>query len=186
MSGRRCGSSPASRSLTVRLGQMTRKASGEPLVCRAYGLVERRPGDRHGHDQGLACAGRHLGAPSLEGLYSGYLQPHPALCGRLCEERDGLHGFLLSEERPQARLAVAAEPAREQFSGDVGCPDIAIRAPGANAAAEVVDEVQGDKIAGDGQLTGSRGVRRQVAGHTPAFGDDRRSLLAEVPVPRWL
>ena len=60
------GSSTRSRSRIVMPGVTIRNVSENRAVLRVGQLVQRLPGDQHGHDDGLAGAGRHLEGDAAE------------------------------------------------------------------------------------------------------------------------
>ena len=93
---------------------------GEAGVLRVGELVERLPGDEHGHDDRLAGAGRHLerdagqaGVRRVVGLAELVLDPGVAvLLGDLGDVDGGFQGLDLAEE--ELRLAVGVGPVFEQ------------------------------------------------------------------------
>ncbi len=97
-------------------GVTIRKVSEKRRVLRVGELVERLPGDEHGHDDGLAGAGRHLeGDARQAGVEVGVrlaqlvLDPGVAVAGGDLGEVDGgLERLDLAEE--QLPLAVGVGP----------------------------------------------------------------------------
>ena len=93
---------------------------GEAGVLRVGELVERLPGDEHGHDDRLAGAGGHLerdarqaGVRGVVGLADVVLDPGVAvLLGDLGDVDDRFEGFDLAEE--ELPLAVGVGPVFEQ------------------------------------------------------------------------
>jgi hypothetical protein len=139
------------------IGAADEDGGGEALVGGVAAAVAERPGDEHGHDDGLAGAGGHLAAEAGEGTevvigrevfevdevdVGGLgIEARPATTETdLGEMDDGLDGFELAEE--EAAGAVVAPPPAEEFFGDGGGAFVAALAPALDVGAEAVDEVE--------------------------------------------
>ena len=87
------------------------KGVGEARVLRVGQLVERLPGDQHGHHEGLARAGCHLEGDTVQewvgvlvGCSQAVFDPGVAvLAGDLGQVDGGLQRLDLAEEEPAAR-----------------------------------------------------------------------------------
>ena len=76
---------------------------GEPGIARVRYLVEDMLGDDHGHDDGLAGAGRHIGAHALERATVGRdIDAHPVDRWRFSEPDERFGRLKLTEEEPSA------------------------------------------------------------------------------------
>ena len=174
---------------------------GEPLVLGVGELVERLPGDEHGHDDGLAGAGRHLerdavepGVARLAVLAELVLDPGLAVAGDLGQEDRGLEGLDLAEE--ERLLPVGRRPVGEELAGDRGDAGVAGCPPGVDVLADPVDEVVvghplADPVAGQAELGAALrlglGDRDEVRAPPAALGDlVRDPVVVEVEMPRRL
>ena len=112
-------------------GRDDQEGVGEAGVLRVGELVERVPGDEHGHDDGLAGAGGHLegrarqaGVRGVVRLAERVLDPGIAvLLGDLGDVDGGFEGFDLAEE--ELLLAVGVGPVGEQAGGGGRHADVA-------------------------------------------------------------
>jgi hypothetical protein len=110
-------------------------------------LVERVPGDEHGHDNGLAGAGGHLECCARQAgirrvVSLAYCVFDPGVAVFLCDLGDvdgGFKSFVLAEEK--FLLTVGIGPIGNQACGSWSHADVAALAPQRDAAADVVHQL---------------------------------------------
>ena len=139
---------------------------GEAGVLRVGDLVQDLPGDHHRHDDGLAGAGRHLGAQPLKrSAVAGDVDAHPLRWRRFGQPDQRLDGFELAEEKPVIAL-LGVVPVLKQPLGDPGHAGVARFAPRLDPRPDLVDGVYGDEQAGVVERT--RAVRGDHVAGRPA------------------
>ena len=114
---------------------------GEPGVVRRRGLVEHLPRQQHSHDDGLARAGRHLGARPWERPAAGRnLQTGPVGRGRFRKPDQRFHGLDLTEEEAPVVERFRVRPILQQPLGDARDARPAGLAPRPHARPNPVDQ----------------------------------------------
>ena len=151
-------------------GRDDQEGVGEAGVLGVGQLVERLPGDQHGHDHGLAAAGGHLagdaeqaGVGVLVDRAEVVLDPGVAvLLGDLGDVDQRFQGLDLAEEQPAGRGRVGAS-IQQPGGGAASRRGVAALAPELHRAADVVDRlVFLDAVCGPL-------VRRRAASSFPFF-----------------
>ena len=170
---------------------------GEPAILGVGDLVQGVPGDKHGHDDRLARAGRHLHRDAIETRVRCCVDlPEPGfdpvvadLLGGLGQEDERLQGFNLAEE--ELVLAVRVGPVLQELAGDLSDASVFPFAPQLDPLPDAVDVVVGlDAVLGPFRvklellalLLGWRD--RHEVGTGPAGLDDlvSDSLVGEPPM----
>ena len=148
------------------------KGVAETGILRICGLVQRVPGNEHGHDDGLAGTGRHLqrdarqaGVGLIVGLAQRILDPGVAGPARdLGEVDDGFQRLDLAEK--ELLFAVGVCPVGQQPGGRGRDARIAPLPPQGDAAADVVDE-----LIFLNALLNPFGIKRELPALFPRPGD---------------
>ena len=104
-------------------------------------LVQDMPRDDHGHDDGLARAGRHLGAQAPEvSAVRGNVDADLVGGGRLGEPDQRLGRLDLAEEKPPSVEFLRVRPVLQQSLRDSGNTRMSGFPPRSHARAEAVDQ----------------------------------------------
>lgn len=154
---------------------------GEALVLRIGLPVERLPGDEHGHQHGLAGAGRHLegetrqAAVVLRVLRSDDVERLgvAGLLRRLGQVDGRLRGFDLAEE--EAPLAVLVVPVLEEVACDGRDVRVVLLPPATDRLADLIDDLVGLLARGAAELV-HRELRGELLG--PRDGDEELARAA--------
>src|SRR5271167_3655581 len=103
---------------------------GESFVLRIADFVEDLPGDEHGHDDGFAGAGGHLGAEAGKVAAIAWDVDTSSFRGRGFGQPDeGFDGFELAEEEAVVFALLGVTPMFEEASGNAAHAGIASVAP---------------------------------------------------------
>lgn len=154
---------------------------GKSGVGGVGGLVEDLPGDEHGHDDGLAGAGRHLAAVSGEaaavaldidpGLFRGW---------RLGEPDERFDGLELAEEEGHASPFLVP-PVLEEAAGDAGDAGVTGLPPSPDAGPDPVDEE--DLVEDAGIIEGAGTLRGDDVARFPPASREVEGAGGPVVVP---
>jgi hypothetical protein len=107
------------------------------------------PGDRHGHHDGLAGAGRHFGAEAPEfAAIGGNVDADLLGGGRFCQPDERFNRFELTKEKAPGLEILRVGPVFEKALGDAADTRIAGIPPGLYPWPDLVDERDRDENAG--------------------------------------